>query len=115
LKRVGGQFERENESDKFRPWTQSIPPVCASAALQYSPAGILLLSKSIGRFLKSVFFRVRPQIHLWALARSRIVDPRFLWGSDEWHPGYVACPSKKSTIAISVEGLNDKAFEGAGE
>jgi hypothetical protein len=32
----------------------------------------------------------------------------------QWHPGDVACPSKKSAIVISVEGLNGKALQEAG-
>jgi hypothetical protein len=39
----------------------------------------------------------------------------FLTASGKWRTSDVACSSKKSTIVISVEGLNSKALEEAAD
>jgi hypothetical protein len=62
-------------------------------------------------------FQGAAPIHLWAAERSRIVDSAsqdVSWGSGKWHASDVPCPSQKSTIIISVKGLNRKAFKEAG-
>jgi hypothetical protein len=54
-------------------------------------------------------FQSPAPVHLWASKRSRVFDStsqKNSWGSGEWHSGDMACPSKKSTIIIRVEGLN---------
>jgi hypothetical protein len=58
--------------------------------------------------LKGLFQSSAP-VHLWAAKRARIVDPTiqdFSWGLGKWHSGDMACPSKKSTIKLRVEGLS---------
>jgi hypothetical protein len=57
-------------------------------------------------------------VYLWAPERLRIVKPanqEIFGGSGKWHQDNVACPSEKSRIVISVEGLNGKALKEAGE
>jgi hypothetical protein len=65
----------------------------------------------------AIFTCLTDSLNFWAPARSGIVDKTrqdAYWGSVKWHPGDVACPSKKPTIVISVVGLNGKALKEAG-
>jgi hypothetical protein len=61
--------------------------------------------------LNGLFWSSAP-VHLWAPERSSILDPTSQ--KKKKHPGDVACPSKKSTTVISIEGLNCGALEVAG-
>jgi hypothetical protein len=66
---------------------------------------------------QNFFLESSAPVELWAPESSRTFDPAiqfFSWGSGKWHSGDAACPTKKSTIVVSVEGLNRKAFEEAG-
>jgi hypothetical protein len=65
---------------------------------------------------QKLLYHSSAEVYLWAPERSRIINPTrkdFSWGSDYWHTGDVASLSKKSTVAISFEGLNGKTFEEA--
>jgi hypothetical protein len=84
-----------------------------SISRNFAPFDELGLKVITQKFL----FQSSAPIHFWASEGPRIFDPTsqdFSWGLDQRHSGDVACPSKKSTIVINVEGLNRKAFKEAG-